>query len=554
MSEFWKYFHDVLAWPLIHAPGPLSAVAKGAALALDKVRDDVVYFRRQWFPALCEPEFVADHGTSRGLARHPKENAEQFRSRVVNAYRWHMLGGKTEGLPEILRFYGFDALAVDNLRRCQPSRWAEFQIGLTAPTTQQEQQFLLGQLQNLVWLVNEYKPARSMLARLYTDTYNREPTIYSQGPVWSDGFYSQFSGVPVPGLDDLIVSFGMGYLCRAEQADPRAEFGVESALGMLIPYVDRPMWSRSDWGATYPLNSGFTVGELFSVHWCAKLTTSALWEGVWDGRPWVEDVLWDRILPAWSMARQSWRRAQAVPSWPGAALARGRDGAYGDINACYSVPTVVLSGKPPRWGAFAYSDEDRRRQEIPILEQFHEVLRAAVAPFHAEDELSAVSATDVARAAPVHADDHAVWGRSRWGDSFAPYRAQHFITQSARAVQSGERLLAPQAWAGAWDARQWAETVGWGHALPAWSMQIMNRPLSQAVYSGGAVESGVCYGVPTATITGTPPRWGDGVYSDNAPARTRLTITERRTALLTVSVNPVQPGRPQTTLHSQEEQ
>lgn len=552
MSVFWKYFRDVLAWPLNHAPGPVQALVKGLALTMDGTRDDAVYLRSQFFPGLCAEELVSAHGASRGIVRHPRETADQFRSRVIKAYRWHLLGGKTEGLPEILRFYGFDALAVDNLRRCQPSRWAEFQIGLATPTTQQEQQFLLGQVENLVWLVNEYKPARSMLARLYTDTYNREPTIYSQGPLWSDGFYSQFSGVPVPGLDDLIVSFGMVYLCRAEQADPRAEFGVESALGMLIPYVDRPMWSRSDWGATYPLNSGFTVGELFSVHWCAKITASASWEGAWDARPWAEDVLWDRILPAWTLARRSWCKAQAVPSWPGAVLPRGRDGAYGDINACYSVPTVVISGKPPRWGAFAYSDEDRRRQEIPILEQFHEVFRAAAAPFHAEDELSAVSATDVARAAPVHTDDHAVWGRSRWGDSFAPYRAQHFITQSTRAVQSGERLLAPQAWAGAWDARQWAETAGWGHALPAWSMQIMNRPLSQAVYSGGAVESGVCYGVPTATITGTPPRWGDGAYSDNTPARTRLTITERRTALLTVSVDPVQPGRPQTTLHSQE--
>ena len=67
MSEFWKYFRDTLAWPLIHAPGPLQAVTQGVALALDNVRDDFVFLRRQWFPALCEPELVADHGVSRAL-------------------------------------------------------------------------------------------------------------------------------------------------------------------------------------------------------------------------------------------------------------------------------------------------------------------------------------------------------------------------------------------------------------------------------------------------------------------------------------------------------
>ena len=42
-SEFWKYFRDVLSWGLIQSPGPLQAVVRGAALALDQLRDDVVY-------------------------------------------------------------------------------------------------------------------------------------------------------------------------------------------------------------------------------------------------------------------------------------------------------------------------------------------------------------------------------------------------------------------------------------------------------------------------------------------------------------------------------
>ena len=160
MSEFWKYFHDTLAWPLIHAPGPLAALARGAALALDRVRDDVVYFRRQWFPALCDPALVPDFGASRGLVRLPKAGAEQYRARVVHAYRWHLLGGKVEGLPEILKFYGFD-VTIENMRPFAPTRWAEFMVRLEAPPSYVDQFRQIEDLPELVWLLNEYKPARS---------------------------------------------------------------------------------------------------------------------------------------------------------------------------------------------------------------------------------------------------------------------------------------------------------------------------------------------------------------------------------------------------------
>ena len=247
MSEFWKYFRDALSWGLIQSPGPLQAVVRGAALALDQLRDDVVYFRHQWFPALCTPELVAAHGESRGIIRHPKESAEQYRQRVVHAYRWHLLGGKTEGLPEILKFYGFNALLVESLRRYQPSRWAEFQIGLKTPVTQEAQEALLADLDTLIWLVKEYKPARSVLARLYTDTYNRLPTVWSEGPEWSGGFWSHFSGVPFPSnADKLIVSFGIAFRAQAERYNlTGAGLGIECTTGILAPYIDRPVWSRS---------------------------------------------------------------------------------------------------------------------------------------------------------------------------------------------------------------------------------------------------------------------------------------------------------------------
>lgn len=137
-SEFWKYFKDVLGWPLIRRPGPLQAIAEGAAHALDSVIDDVIYARKQFFPSLAEEDLVLEHGFGRGLQRKNGETPEEFRSRVAQAWHWHMLGGKTEGLPQILGYYGFDVLGIDNLRRWQPSRWSDFQVRLAQPVTQEE--------------------------------------------------------------------------------------------------------------------------------------------------------------------------------------------------------------------------------------------------------------------------------------------------------------------------------------------------------------------------------------------------------------------------------
>ena len=94
-SPFWRYFRDKLAWGLIHAPGPVAAIVKGLAHSLDEVREDAVFTREQWYPQLCQPEMVAYHGVSRGITRHWRENPEQFRQRVINAYStlrllsWH---------------------------------------------------------------------------------------------------------------------------------------------------------------------------------------------------------------------------------------------------------------------------------------------------------------------------------------------------------------------------------------------------------------------------------------------------------------------------------
>lgn len=427
-SEFWRYFRDVLRWPLIHAPGPLSCIVKGAALALDSAREDSIFFRCQWFPALCEPELVARFGTSRGLIRHPKESAAQFRARVVNAWNWHFLGGKTKGLPEILKFYGFDTLSIENLRQFQPSRWAEFQLGLKTPATQAEQEALLSDLDTLVWLVNEYKPARSVLARVYTDTYDRVPAVWSGGPVsehgWSNGFWSRFSGVTWPGQgsgenSDIIVSFGMNHRCQSEPCNATgAGMGVVSRTGFLAPYLDRPVWSRSFWGEIFPKNHGFTIGEILSVHWCVRTTASWPWEGEWDSHPWQKYATWDRILPHWTMRKREWARVEAVFSWPGDSGEPGDlvkvhgNGTWGDVNACYGRPRAVMY-QGTRWGAPWGADPERR--ELELLERQRDKSGITLCAVHPADPFCAGLSVQAEQTAPIRKRGwQGPWSGRRW--------------------------------------------------------------------------------------------------------------------------------------------
>lgn len=483
-SEFWRYFRNILRWPLIHNPGPLSALVQGKAHSLDATRDDIIYFRRQWLPEYCEESLVPDFGKSRALTRlsfgrspggtdaartksaSPAslaqggaraapaggfvESAAQFRSRVINAWKWHLLGGKAEGLPEILRFYGFEILEIENLRSYQPSRWAEFQIGLKIPSDQSEQETLLVSLPALVWLINEYKPARSILARIYTDTYNLNPAVWSGGhPLrgektrhgWSEELWSLFSGVYYETGDNnagvpcygLVVSFGMARRFMSERYnDTGAGLGVENIIGISAPYLDRPIWSRALWGETFPRNHGFVAGEIVSLHWCERTTISWPWQGGWDKRPWCKYGTWDRVLPQWKIRKRQWAKVHAVWGWPsdgkeagntrvaGSARVTGEpsalhdDGAWGDVNACYGRPAATIY-QGTCWGDIW--GKDPQRQELEILERWRSISGLETRPARPGTPVSASHSLQASQTQPLRKRGWAgVWGTRRWND------------------------------------------------------------------------------------------------------------------------------------------
>lgn len=360
-SRFWKYFHDTLCWAQIDAPGPLAAVIKGLAHRLDKVREDALFLRDQAFPQRCRDELVPMHGYTRGLTIHHTEMPEQFRQRVTNAYAWHMLGGKWEGLPQILKFYGFDIAELESMSKYQSSRWAEFQIGLLSPANFEEQNTALASLETLVWLINEYKPARSVLARLYNDIHNITPLIWSHGR-YSEHFYSHFSGVPATDLGgdwkdkDLLLSFGhrLGIEAHLPSFDGTAFFSGWQDMGIEARYVDAPVWSHFAYSDNFPEKHGFTMFNLLVVDWSERIIK----DGV---------VTWDRILPDWMMGSTQRARSELVYSDE---FLKEDTGVWSGKNACYGVPTAHIVKKPPIWGSYLYSG-DVEGELVSIHERFY---------------------------------------------------------------------------------------------------------------------------------------------------------------------------------------
>lgn len=160
MGIFWTYFRDTLKFPLIGKEGALAQVAQGGAAVLDDVREVMVWLRNQFNPETCDPDRLAGFAASRGIARHRLESDGQYRARVVHAYAWQLLGGKESGMVKLLAYYGYDIERIENPRDIDPERWAEFAVDLGEP----ERRYSGDDFELLVWLVNDQKPARSVLA------------------------------------------------------------------------------------------------------------------------------------------------------------------------------------------------------------------------------------------------------------------------------------------------------------------------------------------------------------------------------------------------------
>lgn len=161
-SAFWAYAHDTLRWLWIFRPGPLSALVKGIALYLDDIRKDVIWTRNQYLVHLAIMDLLPGYAQSRAIPRTRYDSDSQHRMRAERAYAWHHLGGKVEGLPQILAEYGYPNAVVYNCRQDDPKLWAHFELHLITPTHQWDQ----AEINAVTALANEYKPGRSVLKKI----------------------------------------------------------------------------------------------------------------------------------------------------------------------------------------------------------------------------------------------------------------------------------------------------------------------------------------------------------------------------------------------------
>lgn len=131
--NFWQYFKDYLAFPFIQQKNALAVIIKGLALTMDTVRKDIESMRDQFVVPKADDSLISNYGLSRGIPRIRFDNDKQYRTRVEKALAWHKLGGKNQGLVQILEEYGYPNGEIENLRHTAPARWATFNINLLDP-------------------------------------------------------------------------------------------------------------------------------------------------------------------------------------------------------------------------------------------------------------------------------------------------------------------------------------------------------------------------------------------------------------------------------------
>lgn len=170
-SPFWRYFRDKLHFSLIAVPGALAVIIHGLARYLDDVRQDIFWLRDQFVPTKAEDAHIPLHGASRAVPCTRFDTDARYRKRVERAAKWHKLGGKVQGLPEIISEYGFSSAQVHNKRQDNPALWAHFDLNLLQPP----QDFSQEDVAAVLAIANQYKPGRSVIGKVQFANQQRAP-------------------------------------------------------------------------------------------------------------------------------------------------------------------------------------------------------------------------------------------------------------------------------------------------------------------------------------------------------------------------------------------
>lgn len=211
MGLFWDYFKKELRFPFLLKGGALAMLAEGGGIVLDAARDVVLQLRDQFFPSRCEQAYLTNYARSRGIVRNPLEPEEHWLARVRFAYNWWVRGGRASAMAEALRI-GFDfadvmvinhgaegslidetsgLMLIDettgaalNYER-NSLRWAEFSVIIYFKGNES-----IYTMDQIIWAINEVKPARSKLAEIFFMSILYDETSLA-------GLYDESSNAPL---------------------------------------------------------------------------------------------------------------------------------------------------------------------------------------------------------------------------------------------------------------------------------------------------------------------------------------------------------------------
>lgn len=351
---------------------------------------------------------------------------------VRKSISWHRAKGTPSSIRAALALFGYEAVIEEN---GPGDHWATYQLGLPGIVGESD-------VRRIVAVAREMAPARCRLWRIYAG-FDRRPIVPSVGPSLGDGWLSFHSGssVDVGGGDTTLVSFGTSSRHGTGRVYPEAKCvgtGGVAAMGTECPYIDTFVLSRSKIGDAFPMNHGFTTGQVVSLLWGANVRQ---WVGGWTGN-WSDAVTtaWDRFLPEWRMGRKRrYARSQLVLSVPESASDAGTEtgtafsiGTLGDINARLGrTHAVTFDG----WGKLSessLSETDVNRQDAELTVMTRSRLSLSTSAVFTADTPSASSGARGFSGCSAPLRHETDWGGRTWGsDSWWPYQAQARISTSS---------------------------------------------------------------------------------------------------------------------------
>ena len=347
--------------------------------------------------------------------REAAKNDAQLAGMVRQSIAWHRIKGTPASIRAALALFGYRA---DFDEHTQGMPWACWMLRLDGTPNH-------AALADMAKIASEMQPARSRLWRVYNDLWDLRPGIASESQ-WSEALWSDFSGVylpEIPGLDErgLMASFGArnAFLAQSAWADFGAGLGIAETMGVLIPWIQVPIWGHDLWSDAIQRYYGFFSAALLSA---LVAEASGLGQADWDARDWNTNTwanrkFYGRRTPPWTIFDVGIAKSEGVASEPSAP-----DGLWGELNANWSRPFYEILPDPDLWSAADWSGEQKPPKRIYILEQIAELKSE---PLPALDPaspkpLSGTSCAEFAVAGPVP-----TWGVWAYPSFYNCYRCQN---------------------------------------------------------------------------------------------------------------------------------